>query len=94
MGASAGAALPGLGCFAGLSLISSAGRIRGVADRSVGIGSGALSAGAAMLDDDAAAPDDEDEEAAVAVEMSPLDKSSLPPSSFLSCRGVKDIILG
>ena len=35
-----------------------------------------------------------DEEAAVAVEMSPLDKSSLPPSSFLSCRGVKDIILG
>ena len=35
-----------------------------------------------------------DEEVAVAVEMSPLDKSSLPPSSFLSCQGVKDIILG
>ena len=29
---------------------------------------------------------------AVAVEVSPLDESSLPPSSFLSCKGVKDII--
>ena len=34
-----------------------------------------------------------DEEVAVAVEVSPLDKRcSLPPSSFLSCKRVKDTI--